>query len=140
MLAKVHGPGVCRGHERPSIESPAAIARVTAGDAGGGIAPAAPPGCLGEFTADLAATAELARRREGAAIGPTVPFIRTTDIAIQSIDIDRIGLGLILTVHVAGDDVTQNATADHAAHGGKTIAVAGGGADQATRGAPPGRG
>src|ERR1700679_957428 len=90
-------------HDQISVEAPAAIAHVTAGNAGAGIAPAAAPRGLGEFTADLAATTEFAHRGEGAAIGPAAPFIRPADIAVQCIDIDRIGLGLVLAVHVARD-------------------------------------
>ena len=42
--------------------------------------------------------------RLGPAIGTAPPFIGAADIAIQAVDIDRIGCALVLAIHVAGDD------------------------------------
>src|SRR4029079_12010626 len=101
------------------------VAHIAAGDTGAGLAARPTPGRGGEFAAELAAAAEFARRGEGAPVGTAVPFIGAADIAVQAVDIDGIGLCLVLAVHVAADDVAQQTAADHAAHRGKAVAMAG---------------
>src|SRR5690348_10039648 len=115
-----------------SVKTPAgAFIHIAAGNTRAGMALTPAPGGGGEFAAHLAAAAEFARRGEGAPIRPAVPFIRPADVAIQTVDINGIGLRLVLAIHVAADDVAKQTAADHAAHGGKAVAMAGKAADQA---------
>src|ERR1700755_1375355 len=82
-----------------SIETPAgAVTQLAAGDAGAGVAVTPAIGGGAELTADLAPPAGFPLRGEGAVVGTAAPFIGPADIAVQAVDIDRIGLGLVLAI------------------------------------------
>src|SRR5579863_8273845 len=116
-----------------SVETPVACADLAAGRAAAGEALSAAPAGFGEVAADLIAAAEFAHRGEGSVIAAIVPLVGTADVAVQAVGIDPECRRLVVAIHVAADDIAEQATNHDAADGGAGPAMTGEAADQSTR-------